>query len=449
MTLRRWLAEVIGNAVVVISVSSDRAWPLRWPGHLPGNGQPAGGELAKSEGRDSLRLLTSSKARTRAASVLAFAVAVVTVLSTADPAQAALSGSDWTARALPAGYFISDRTPFAPVSCVPGTQFCMTVANDTANILGGNHIGEAVLVTTNAGQAWTGYQSLPPAFFRAIAISCVSASVCWAAGQDLYGEPQVAVSADGGHTWTDKTPGAWANATWSVNSIDCVSADTCWLAGTDNPSGQLQEPVVIRTTSSGAAWTFFTNLPTFETKNPYGTYGLNGISCASPTLCVAVGDLFVSGGTASVIMTDNGGITWTRLPLPRISTLYSISCVPAAQTATCFTAGGTGTGTTGGKSVILMSRNGGRAWTTKQTFDYGAGFNFNSISCSDASHCWTAWAGSTEALDGTADAGTTWSTVTSDTADEYGSVSCLSITVCVATTDNRLWVTTDDGGLSG
>ena len=32
---------------------------------------------------------------------------------------------------------------------------------------------------------------------------------------------------------------------------------------------------------------------------------------------------------------------------------------------------------------------------------------------------------------------------------EYGTVSCLSVSVCVATTDKGFWVTSDDGGLRG
>ena len=60
---------------------------------------------------------------------------------------------------------------------------------------------------------------------------------------------------------------------------------------------------------------------------------------------------------------------------------------------------------------------------------------------------WAAGAGSTDALAGTSDGGSSWSTVTSDTTNELGSVSCLSISTCVAVTDNGIWVTSDDGGL--
>jgi len=113
----------------------------------------------------------------------------------------------------------------------------------------------------------------------------------------------------------------------------------------------------------------------------------------------------------------------------------------------CYAAGSENPSPQAAGSAILVSRNGGLTWSQKQAFGYGGGYGTNSISCADASHCWVAWSGTDNALDGTADAGVSWSTVTSDTSSEFGMISCLSVKVCVATTDNGLWVTDDDGGL--
>jgi hypothetical protein len=44
--------------------------------------------------------------------------------------------------------------------------------------------------------------------------------------------------------------------------------------------------------------------------------------------------------------------------------------------------------------------------------------------------------------------GSSWSVVTPDTSNEDGYVSCLSLSTCVAVTDNGGWVTSDDGGLT-
>jgi photosystem II stability/assembly factor-like uncharacterized protein len=73
---------------------------------------------------------------------------------------------------------------------------------------------------------------------------------------------------------------------------------------------------------------------------------------------------------------------------------------------------------------------------------------FNSISCASTQNCWAGGAGTTDALAGTSDAGSSWSVVTSDTSNEGGYVSCLSVSTCVAVTDNGVWVTSDDGGLT-
>ena len=99
--------------------------------------------------------------------------------------------------------------------------------------------------------------------------------------------------------------------------------------------------------------------------------------------------------------------------------------------------------------MIVTSRTGGRSWSTDQ--DFGNQNPFYSITCTDASHCWAGGNGfQNEALDGTADGGRSWSLVTSsETITEPGMVSCLSVSVCVATTDDGLWVTDDDGGLAG
>jgi hypothetical protein len=96
--------------------------------------------------------------------------------------------------------------------------------------------------------------------------------------------------------------------------------------------------------------------------------------------------------------------------------------------------------------VTLVSRDGGATWGHRQSFD-STGW-FSSVSCATVRRCWVAGAGTSVALAGTLDGGTSWSTVSSDTTDEEGSVSCLSGQVCVSAVDNALWVTRDDGGLT-
>lgn len=89
-----------------------------------------------------------------------------------------------------------------------------------------------------------------------------------------------------------------------------------------------------------------------------------------------------------------------------------------------------------------VALDGGATWGEMQTFD-STGL-LNSISCASTQNCWAAGAGTSVALVGTVNGGKSWSPVRSGTTNQDGSVSCLNVQVCVATTDNGLWVMSDD-----
>lgn len=249
------------------------------------------------------------------------------------------------------------------------------------------------------------------------------------------------------------TPASWANSTWWPTAIDCVSSTTCWLAGENAPPPYYgYDPAVASTTDGGATWTVFSNLPDSTSSNPLGSYSLNGISCTSALSCVAVGGLPYAGvGTANVISTADGGTTWsmsTDPTLTGLADLQSVSCLPPASATgspTCYAAGSVPGNP--GIPALVVSGDGGSTWGGLQTFDDTGGLN--SISCVNASHCWAAGGGGMSlALVGTSTGGSSWLPVTAKPANgENGSVSCLNVNVCVATTDNGLYVTSNDGGL--
>jgi photosystem II stability/assembly factor-like uncharacterized protein len=351
-----------------------------------------------------MRHFTMVKTRRRVLGALAVAAAAVTVLGTAGPASASLSNSNWTEVPLPSGYSIDRETAVAADSCVWHTQFCMVMASNSADVRNGNPnaIADGVLVTT-----------------------------------------------DGGQTWTDPTPASWANVDWIATSIDCVSASTCWLTGLNGPFGNLVDPILLKTSNLGASWRTYANLPDSHSTNPAVAYALQDISCVSAASCVAVGGPNQAGGQGTVLETSNGGQTWTRFPSAKLDNFQSVSCVRGIALPTCFATGTVYDAASGADDgVTAASRTGGRSWSVDQ--DLGDEGPFYSITCTDASHCWAGGNGGTEALEGTADGGQSWSLVTATEGNtDEGSVSCLSVSVCVATTDDGLWVTTNDGGLTG
>jgi hypothetical protein len=307
-------------------------------------------------------------------------------------------------------------------------------------------VGQGDLVTTD-GTTWNHYENIPvDSLTNVLGISCPTTSDCWIAGSGPNDEPEVAQSTDGGQTWTLRTPASWtgAGATWWPNSIDCVSTLVCWVVGMSSDSSY--NPAAAETTDGGTTWTTFSNLPPGPPHAGPGTYILNGISCTSPTSCVAVGGNALGNSYATVIITTDGGVTWSMSADPAlagIGALEDVSCVPGnAGLADC---SAVGSALEGAGPIEISSADGGATWSGVETYDHTS--YLRAISCADAAHCWATGANSTLALIGTADAGATWTQETSDTVDENGKVSCSSTSFCVATTDKALWVTTDDGGL--
>ncbi len=390
----------------------------------------------------------TARLRLRAALILGAAITVPAIFMVG-PAQAALSGSNWSAATLPASFDLVNAAPLSPVACVAATKYCVVVAGNDAVTGPNNLIGQGDLVTTDGGAQWKGYTDLPSASMIVTAISCPTVKVCWASGPGSSDQPEVARTANGGKTWKLATPADWASAsyTWWPNSIDCVSASTCWLVG--EGANNIQTPAVADTTNGGATWTTFTNLPAVTPDANGDTYALNGISCTSALSCVAVGGVNGGPGPAAVITTTDGGTTWSLSTDPALASVqefFSVSCVPGPSVSSTPVCHAAGAALQAAGPVQLTSQNGGASWSGLQTFD-STGW-LDSISCVSTQDCWAAGAGTSVALVGTSNGGTSWSSVTSDTTNEEGSVSCATARFCVATTDGAVWVTHDDGGLA-
>jgi large repetitive protein len=394
-----------------------------------------------------LKIITSSRSGVRIA-VVAFAAALAVPLAVgqalAGPAApASIASSDWTQVTLPSGYYVSSDP--VPISCVAGTGFCLTVPSDNGGVPTSLAHPEP-LVTTDGGTSWTGYATMPTQLAYVNAVSCATTSACWAGGYSATGTPDVAASTDGGKTWTDKTPAGWPSQ-WQILSMDCLSATNCWMSGDNFVPLVGLPPMVAETADGGATWTIFPNLPTITPYDPNGSYQLSAISCTSALDCVAAGGLDYSDGLAQVISTTDGGATWTLSTDPTLQGLqeiFSLSCLPGADGLPDCTAAGDALEAAG--PVVISSADGGATWTGMETYD-NTGW-MNSVSCADSSHCWAAGGGTNIALVGTSNGGTSWSDISADTSNLDGLVSCPTVSFCALTTDDALWVTTDDGGLS-
>jgi hypothetical protein len=411
--------------------------------------------MIRRAGQKSGRLLTLCSLCWLVAAVLVAAVGAPAGAAPAAhlPLQGDQTGTGSVAQTIPAGGFVVSDDPSSgqsldPVSCVPGTTFCVAVVDDTAVTDDSGAIGQGDLVTTDAA-TWSGFADLPPQM-TVTSISCASETDCWVAGEGDAPEPQIAQSTDGGQTWTLETPAAWLAApgegTWVPNAIDCVDTTTCYIVGASQ-SGDADgnEPAAALTTDGGSTWSMISNLPPANLPEPEGDYALDGISCTSDLSCLAVGGLNAGDGTAMAISTVDGGASWSVSDDPTlqgIQQMFSVSCVPTASLPECT---GVGSALEASGPVALTSDDGGDTWSGSE-FDSTTDW-LSSVSCPAAGDCWAAAAGPGISLAGTTDAGGAWSD-TAGTSDEGGSVSCAALTLCIATNDNTLWLTTDFGGLA-
>ena len=390
------------------------------------------------------KLMLARRRGARAASAMAVVTAAATLLVVAGPASANLSpGTGWTKATLPAGLYTRPGST-EPVSCAPGTRFCVAIVPNDAQG------GLADVVTTDQGQHWAGYTDLPGVLGQIAGISCVSESVCWVAGQGVNGSADVAKTTDGGQTWTDMTPPGWLNA-YFATAIDCVTAADCWVGGVNTdpvkPQPNNGTPWMANTTDGGATWTVLTNLPQIAQYDPNGYYQINAISCTSATDCVAAGGLDEADGLAQVITTTDAGATWTLSTDPTlmgVQDIFSLSCLPGPDGLPVCNAAADALEAAG--PVEITSTDGGATWSGMETYDVTGWLS--SVSCPDTQHCWATGGGTSVALVGTINGGATWSEQTAETTNENGGVSCASVNFCVTTTDNAVWSTTDGGGLT-
>lgn len=70
----------------------------------------------------------ASRIRLRAAVILGAAITAPMILM-GGSAQAALSGTGWSAATLPPNFDLVNAAPLSPASCVHGTRFCVVVTH--------------------------------------------------------------------------------------------------------------------------------------------------------------------------------------------------------------------------------------------------------------------------------------------------------------------------------
>lgn len=266
------------------------------------------------------------------------------------------------------------------------------------------------------------------------AVTCTSASNCWAVGD--YGNGPLDASEAlhwDGSAWTlvsTPNPAGAPNGHDILYGVTCVSATDCWAVG-ESGEGIIQH----RTLAlhwNGSAWA---QVATPNPGGPPGAWFLAGVSCTAAGNCWAVGHhARPHGDNVNMALHWNGtSWSWVATPEPHKSSggyirqLNAIRCVSRTD---CWAVGSWASPPHNQVSGTEAFRWTGTRWTSVSTPKVGAEVG---VACTARANCWAVTPGDTT-MHWT---GTRWSPVgTPQSASKQNrllGVTCARATECWAT----------------
>jgi hypothetical protein len=338
------------------------------------------------------------------------------------------NGTRWSVQAVP-----------APAGAQFALLFGVSCAASSCEAVGGYVDSSGAFVPL--GERWNGVawhaQPVPnPA--RASAnylsgVSCPSASDCTAAGQgNGDGTPLPLGERWQDGRWTiENVPAPAGAAENQLNGIACPATDRCEAVGAVGPTRGVVSTEALRW--NGRAWRL-QNTPALPGA------GLNAVSCASETDCIAVG-----ASNAGTLAERWNGKDWTVQPTPNPSgaPAPAFNAVSCASASSCMAVGTSNSTGMGGQSVIAERWN-GHAWrlVSAPTPSSPPNSFFTGVACPAPSAC-IGVGGSIDASGNPTGTfaerwnGTSWRLQPTPTqsapGDIFGSVWCKSATACLAT----------------
>jgi photosystem II stability/assembly factor-like uncharacterized protein len=294
-----------------------------------------------------------------------------------------------------------------------GAVTCPTTADCFA--VGGTSGHGYILQTTDGGQAWTATTITAHTYFYSVA--CSDASHCVVGGNGS----KVAVTSNGGATWSEVGLPYFDSPVAAVGSVACLPGGTCYVtAYMTKYSGEL----VYGSTNSGQTWT----LDTVVGNEP------DAMTCLDSSSCIAVGAIPPNGMAlifpAASQATRNGWASSSTGSFPAgWKSLENVACVSLSL---CYAAG---TDLNGDGEGILATTNFGKTWKAVSDGNLMSW----AVSCPDSTTCVAGgsapdWA---QYVEETVDGGHSWTKTTISTfpsADNMFTISlaCPSPGHCIA-----------------
>jgi hypothetical protein len=266
---------------------------------------------------------------TRMRTVLGAAVCVLALIGGSGAALASPGTvREWTI--FPSANTESGSSSLSGISCV-NARHCMAVGKTVPSSFGA--VGEALIESWN-GSAWSVIPApspLPGEESGLVAVSCVSARFCVAVGSEGASCP----CASGSNALIE----SWNGSAWSVvptageaggghdtlRGVSCVSSRFCVAVGVSSSRGAFPVPTgSVIESWNGSVWSLVPHPITHPPRpRPRAYSELNGVSCASMSSCVAVGD--------DPEVESWNGTEWSVVPTPEKGSLGGVSCVSAKR----------------------------------------------------------------------------------------------------------------------
>ena len=259
----------------------------------------------------------------------------------------------------------------AGVACL-GTSTCMAVGSYD------NHSGVVLPLSRRwNGKSWSAVKTPGSAFSELADVSCPDVSNCMAVGNSRYG---TLAENWNGTAWTIvPSPAPTGALSSDLNSVSCPTTISCAAVGSfvkgSGATATLAEEW------NGSAWSL---VPSPNRSAAIGSE-LEGVSCASPSSCVGVGDAFNRVGNSRTLAESWNGVTWSLAPSAnptqgQENILSSASCL---STTNCTAVGDDWA--LPGETVVLIERWNGTSWSL--VAGAGASGFLNGVSCSAFSEC--------------------------------------------------------------
>lgn len=353
-----------------------------------------------------------------------------------------------------AGYLVPKGWQLNTHGPAPGPLTCPTAATcyDQADMVGrvgvpGDLTFDRLYVSVDGAGTWRDVP-LPSGLTFTSALACQTAKTCSAGAED-HGKPAFTVTRDGGRTWTTSPLPAAAGV---ITFLRCPATTTCRaLAARQGQTNLFDEHLV--TTDDGRHFTTIA-LPTADR--------IYLLSCPTASHCVAagLGPALNSTRTGLILVSDDGGATWSPGTLPRgVRVRPSVSSIDCVDARRCFAVG-----QRVGKNYaeVMVSDDGGVTWQERPLPARYPHPGINGLACVSVSTCYiTGWddvpqsfdngkaiSGSSSIAAVTRDAGLTWQAIgfpepsslpPGEPPDVFMSVSslqCPKANTCIALANN-------------